>query len=1011
MEDLAENAIGLKAIESLHCDRGPGIPSSWTIMGTPRSSLESEYAPYWFLQVLNNGLRFSMLVVGLILFMSGGWIRAAEATLAWAQHYADVEPLLRTWTTKVVIDPWGDVIMSGIFDDGVHGKDLLTIKYSGTDGKRVWLHRYNGSANGDEQFGGLAVDSAGDVVVVGSSTIVTGHLEMYIAKYARMNGARIWERRINPGRSDPADLSTGGDAAAKAVAIGRSGNVFVTGNAASQGYTAKYSGTDGGVLWERWRPGAGGGALLVDEKENVIVRGLSTWFGGFGLPTQMGYLGAYASADGATVWDEFPMETTSLFSVLMAYNNGFGVFGDNGPIDVPFGSVFKFSAKDGHRLWSSNAGFTNGSPMAATLNATGDVFVVGYYDDQAGRTRAYVAKFESSTGAVDWNYRYDDPDHPGGALNSVALDRNGDVVVAGYFYSMTNSAFDLLLAKHASSDGTVRWKKYFDSSAHRDDIAFGLAVSSEGDPVVTGISNDESDNILGVGSHGNSRCLTLKVSGEDGATIWNAFDLPAPSSASGSVSVVVDQSGNPIVTGYSYDHFLNADLYTIKYDASTGLELWHQRFDKGEDKPVKMIMDLDGNVVVLGHSKVGFSWTIAVRYSVDDGRMLWLSQEIASEFPGPLSIAIDQNGEPIVASLHDQTSSIYKLSHTNGAAYWGQGHYPAFVASDQSGIPIGVAVGSNNSVIALVPALDAIGRQGFYLASYNTSSFEPAVWERTWYGPRQGKAAACAAATDPQGNIIVARSIETEPHAAESFTTKLSPSDGHTIWEASYAGNEEGDDVIAAIAVDRNGDIVVTGKSYNSKGNADYCTVKYASSNGALLWKTRYNGPAGGDDVAVAIAMDPNNDVVVTGYSYNEKGDADYYTACYSGAAGSLIWEKRYDGPAGGNDKPEGSSSLAIGPGGAVFVAGTSQISPLDTGGTEYAIVKYFGSPLIQRSESDLRIQFPSDPGRGYSVERAEQISGPWVPVTNLVAPMSGYLQFEEPIKQSVSAFYRLVSR
>ena len=123
----------------------------------------------------------------------------------------------------------------------------------------------------------------------------------------------------------------------------------------------------------------------------------------------------------------------------------------------------------------------------------------------------------------------------------------------------------------------------------------------------------------------------------------------------------------------------------------------------------------------------------------------------------------------------------------------------------------------------------------------------------------------------------------------------------------------------SAVATDARGNVAVTGSSGNDDSyyNSYYYTAKYAATNGAVLWEKR--GPAGG---ANAVAVDGDGNVVVTGYSRNGRDwIPDYYTAKYAGADGSLLWEKRYAPPCCGGDVLH--SALAVDKSGNVVVTGT----------------------------------------------------------------------------------------
>src|SRR5882672_9947091 len=89
----------------------------------------------------------------------------------------------------------------------------------------------------------------------------------------------------------------------------------------------------------------------------------------------------------------------------------------------------------------------------------------------------------------------------------------------------------------------------------------------------------------------------------------------------------------------------------------------------------------------------------------------------------------------------------------------------------------------------------------------------------------------------------------------------------------------------------------------------DMLTIKYSGADGSVLWQKRYNGPANIDDQPQALAVDGNGNGVGTGSSlgsFDSLGNlnADYYTAKYAAADGALLWEKRYNGPGNEYDSP-----------------------------------------------------------------------------------------------------------
>lgn len=140
-------------------------------------------------------------------------------------------------------------------------------------------------------------------------------------------------------------------------------------------------------------------------------------------------------------------------------------------------------------------------------------------------------------------------------------------------------------------------------------------------------------------------------------------------------------------------------------------------------------------------------------------------------------------------------------------------------------------------------------------------------------------------------------------------------------------------DRAASVAIDVNNNVYVTGASYDrvDSGSAyDYLTLKY-DAEGNQLWAARY-GDRFSQDYGVAIAVDALANVYVTGTSRNGFYDHDFLTVKYD-ANGNQLWEKRYSGPGSfyysGSTHPSDdyARGLVLDAQGNVYVTGNSQSS------------------------------------------------------------------------------------
>jgi hypothetical protein len=162
-------------------------------------------------------------------------------------------------------------------------------------------------------------------------------------------------------------------------------------------------------------------------------------------------------------------------------------------------------------------------------------------------------------------------------------------------------------------------------------------------------------------------------------------------------------------------------------------------------------------------------------------------------------------------------------------------------------------------------------------------------WLKRFNGIGSSTDFANALAVDNNGNIIVTGSTISTMNLADSnfATIKYSPN-GTQLWAAFYTRSSATSDVSRAITCDESGNIYVTGNSSVIGFTDDYATVKY-SPDGVPLWAFVYNGPDNNNDYSSAIALDNNTgSVYITGRSYSTLGGYDYTTIKYGDLVGLI---------------------------------------------------------------------------------------------------------------------------
>ena len=183
------------------------------------------------------------------------------------------------------------------------------------------------------------------------------------------------------------------------------------------------------------------------------------------------------------------------------------------------------------------------------------------------------------------------------------------------------------------------------------------------------------------------------------------------------------------------------------------------------------------------------------------------------------------------------------------------------------------------------------GRDGrLLLVKYVAAS--PALtqeWVRTFTAPGANGAAATKIAVDSAGDVIVAGTLGVPSltgKGSDIVVLKYSAA-GALLWKTRYDGPAHRDDYVNGLAVDAHDNVFVAGASVGLGTGRDYVTIKVRKS-GARAWVRRYAGPEVFDE-ARGVAVDTDGNAYVTGWSNDKSRTRHARTICY-GPAGARRW-------------------------------------------------------------------------------------------------------------------------
>lgn len=449
-------------------------------------------------------------------------------------------------------------------------------------------------------------------------------------------------------------------------------------------------------------------------------------------------------------------------------------------------------------------------------------------------------------------------------------------------------------------------------------------------------------------------------------------------------SMTVDNQGNVYVTGYSKGSSTGKDIATIKYNSS-GQQIWAVRFNDDnsnkDDAANAVAVDASGNVYVAGYTTglASFKDFIIIKYS-SSGNFLWSSRYngLGNDDDLASAIAVDGLGNVIVTGysvgLISSEDFLTIKYNSAGTELW----IDTYDNPEMNDIDIANAMildGSGNIYVTGY-SIGTGSAEDFATVKYNALGDE--LWVRRYNGTGNDYDITSAIAVDGSGNIIVTGFSAGNGSSEDYATVKYDPQ-GSSLWINRYNGNSNNYDISTSVTADDQGNVYVTGYSYDDLNSEDYATIKY-SPGGDQLWVSKYNGTSGEYDIATSVKVDVKGDVYVTGYSFDFDTKENYATVKYN-SAGSEIWVQVYNGASDGSDI---ASALFTDANDNVYVTGYSYDGP---NSVDYVTFKYSQTVGINQISNSIV--------NGYELK--QNYPNPFNPVTkiNYELPVTNYVSLK----------------
>jgi len=527
------------------------------------------------------------------------------------------------------------------------------------------------------------------------------------------------------------------------------------------------------------------------------------------------------------------------------------------------------------------------------VDANGDVFVVGTDYPQ---TTIYIDKILSN-GTKTWTKTYTGFYGLGGRPSKMLLDHNGNLLIS-------------MVAFNGSGDPFLSVVKFDTIGSNPTQLWHNVYSTTKGEVVDFRIDNvTNASYVTGAVEVGgfNQRDMIVYKSGPNGAVNWTDVYNEANSDDKG-CSLEQDAAGNVYVL---FDSHTPLTKYSIrKYTSGGGLitsngvsyqvnYAWsYPLIPKIKIHPATNQIYFSGTKTNIGNNNE------LVLYKTDLGlsgiSQIYTYDHDVTDYDYATAIDVDPTSKDLIL-----TGNIYKTVSGNDYFYARTDTLESFIYSN---IYNGVINGSDYASSMVVDASglplvaggtkSTLTSQDGFMVKYDAAGNE--AWQSVFTGTGGFNDYLFAVDINTSGHYYAGGYTEVGSGNYDMWLIKAD-ANGSKVWDVSLSGTDVGGkDVITDIYTDNFNNGYAAGYQRNAGTGQDAAIIKFNSS-GNILWSKKLSGSGSQNDAYRDIGSKNGNNLYAVGYTTKPNGESDMLIAKYD-SQGNLQWSRTFNSPNNGND-------------------------------------------------------------------------------------------------------------